>query len=66
MILEARVLESEAPSAELAQDTTMADLFATSKIPPSLPREHAKRHKGREKDETRLQKKKGSTLDGAP
>ena len=41
MILEARVPESEAPSAESAEDTVMEALFATSKIPPPPPREHA-------------------------
>ena len=46
MILEARVPESEAPSAEPAEDTVMAALFATSEILPPPPREHAKRHKG--------------------
>ena len=34
MILEARVPESEAPSAEPAEDTVMPPLFATSEIPP--------------------------------
>ena len=33
-ILEARVPESEASSAEPAEDTVMATLFATSEIPP--------------------------------
>ena len=42
-ILEARVPESEAPSVEPAEDTVLAALFATSKIPPPPPREHAKR-----------------------
>ena len=50
MILEARVPESEDPSAQPGEDTVMAALFATSEIPPPLPREHAKRHKGREED----------------
>ena len=51
MILEARVPESEAPSAMPAKDIVMAALFATSEIPP--PREHAKKHKGQEEDEAR-------------
>ena len=42
-ILEARVLESEVPSVEHAEDTVLATLFAPSKIPPPSPREHAKR-----------------------
>ena len=46
MILEARVPESEAPSAEPVEDTVMEDLFATFEIPPPPPREHAKRRKG--------------------
>ena len=45
-ILEPRVPESEAPSAESAEDTVMEALFATSKIPPPPPREHAKRCRG--------------------
>ena len=51
MILEARVPESEAPSAEPAEDTVMAALFTTSEIPPPTPRQNAKRRRGREKDE---------------
>ena len=47
MILEARVPESEAPSAEPAEDIVMAALFATSKIPPPPPRENDKRRRGR-------------------
>ena len=50
MILEARVPESEAPSAEPAEDTVMATLFTTSEIPPPPLREHAKRRRGREED----------------
>ena len=57
MILEARVPESEAPSAEPAEDTVMAALFATSEIPPPPPREHAKRRKGRAEDEARTRNK---------
>ena len=34
MILKARVPESEAFSANPTEDTVMADLFATSEIPP--------------------------------
>ena len=37
MILEARVPESEAPSAEPTEDTVMSFLFATSEIPPPPP-----------------------------
>ena len=51
MILEARVLESEAPSADPANDTVMAALFATSEILPPPPREHVKRCRDREGDE---------------
>ena len=57
MILEASVTESEAISADPAEETVMATLFATSKIPPPPPREHAKRRKGREEDEARAWKK---------
>ena len=55
MILEARVPESEAPSAMPAKDIVMAALFATFEIPP--PREHAKKRKGQEEDEARARKK---------
>ena len=51
------MLESEAPSAEPDEDTVMAAFFATSENPPPPPREHAKRRKGREKDEARARKK---------
>ena len=36
-ILKARVPESEAPSVESAEDTVLAALFATTKIPPPPP-----------------------------
>ena len=36
-ILESRVPESEAPSAEPAEDTVLAALFTTSDIPPPPP-----------------------------
>ena len=55
MILEARVPEFEAPSAESTEDTVMATLFSTSEISHTHThtQEHAKRRKGREEDETR-------------
>ena len=65
MILEARVPESEAPSAEPAEETLMAALFTTSEIPPPPPREHAKRHRGREEDETRARKKELHEIEAA-
>ena len=40
MILEARVPESEAPSAEPAEDIVLEALFATFEIPPPFPREY--------------------------
>ena len=49
MILEARVHESKAPSAEPGEDTVMAALFATSEIPPPPPRENAKRRRDQER-----------------
>ena len=39
MILEARVPEYETPYVEPAEDTVLADLFATSEIPPPPLRE---------------------------
>ena len=65
MILEARVPESEAPSAEPAEDTMMAALFAISEIPPPPPREHAKRLRVPEEDESRERKKEHHEMEGA-
>ena len=65
MILEARVLESEAPSAEPGEDTVMATLFATFEIPPPPPREHAKRRRGQEEDEARARKKERREMEAA-
>ena len=65
MILEARVPESEAPSAEPAEDIVMAALFATSEIPPPPIQEHAKRRTGREKDEARAWKKERCEMEAA-
>ena len=56
-ILAARVPDCEAPSAEPTEDTMLAALFATSEISPPHPREHAKRRRGRAKDEAQAQKK---------
>ena len=64
-MLKARVPESEAPSIEPADDTMLAALFATSEIPPPLPREHAKRRRGRAKDEARARKKERREMEAA-
>ena len=64
-ILEARVPESEAPSVELAEDTLLATLFATSDNPPPPPRESAKRHRGRAEDEVRARKKERQEMEAA-
>ena len=65
MILEARVPESEAPFVEPTEDTVLASLFATSKIPPPPPREHAKRRRGRAEDEARALKKERQEMEAA-
>ena len=65
MILEARVPEYEAPSVEPAEDTVMAALFATFEIPPPPPREHDKRHKVRDGDESRARKKERREIEAA-
>ena len=65
MILEARVTEFEAPSAEPAEDTMMAALFAISEIPPPPPREHAKRLRVPEEDESRERKKEHHEIEAA-
>ena len=64
-ILEARVPEFEAPSVEPAEDTVLAALFTTSDIPPPLPRETAKRHRGRAEDEARARKKERREMEAA-
>ena len=64
-ILEARVPESKATSVEPAEDTVLAALFATSRIPPSPPLDHAKRHRGRVEDEVRAQKKEHREIEAA-
>ena len=65
MILEARVPEYETPFVELAENTVMAALFATSEILPPPPREHAKRRRGREEDEARARKKERHEMEAA-
>ena len=64
-ILEARVPESEAPSIEPDEDTVLASLFATSKIPPPPPREHAKRRMVRVEYEARARKKERREIEAA-
>ena len=65
MILEARVPDSEASSTDLAEDTVMAALFATSEIPPPPPREHAKRSRGLAEDEAQAQKQERREMEAA-
>ena len=65
MILEAKVPESESPSAEPAEDTVMATLFSTLEIPPHPLREHAKRRRGREEDEAQARKKERCEMEVA-
>ena len=60
MILEARVPESKAPSAEPAEDTVMEALFATFDIPP-LPLESMLRYFGVER-RRRLEHGRMSTM----
>ena len=43
----------------------MATLLVTSQIPPPLPREHAKRRKGRDEDEARAWKKERREMEAA-
>ena len=64
-ILEARVPESEAPSVELAEDTVLAALLATSEIPPPPPREKAKRRRVRAEDEARARKREHREMEAA-
>ena len=64
-ILEARVPESKAPSVEPAEDTVLADLFATSDIPPPPPRESDKRRRVHAEDEVRARKKELREIEAA-
>ena len=64
-ILEARVPESEAPSVEPAKDTVLVALFATSKIPPPLLRESAKRRRSRSEEKARARKKEHREMEDA-
>ena len=64
-ILEAKVRESKDNSVEPAEDTVLAAIFATSKIPPLPPREHAKRLRGRTEDEVRARKKERREMEAA-
>ena len=60
-ILAARVSESVEP----AEDTVLAALFPTPDIPPSSPRESAKRRRGRSEDEVRARKKERREMEAA-
>ena len=64
-ILGARVPESEVPSVKPAEDTVMAALFATSEIPPPLPRDHTKRRRGGEEDESQARKKERREMEAS-
>ena len=55
-ILEARVPESEASSADPAEDTMLASLFSTTYVPPPPQQKCAKRHQTRDEDESRALK----------
>ena len=57
--------EFEAPSIEPAEDIVLAALFAISDIPPPLPRESAKRRRGRAEDEARARKKERRDIEAA-
>ena len=60
-ILEARVSEPVEP----VEDTVLADLFATSELPPHSPRESAKRRRGRSEDEAQARKKERREIEAA-
>ena len=48
--LDARVLDSKAPSAESTEDNVLAALFSTDAVPPPPPLGNAKRRRGRNED----------------
>ena len=52
-------------SVEPAEDTVLAALFSTPNIPPSSPREIAKRRRGRSEDEARARKKERREMEAA-
>ena len=60
-ILRARVPKSVEP----AEDTVLEALFPTPDIPPSSPRESAKRRRGRSEDEARARKKERREMEAA-
>ena len=64
-ILEYRVPDSEAPSADPAEDTVLAALFSTSDIPPPPPHENDKRSRGRDEDKARAWKKERREMEAA-
>ena len=57
--------DSESPSVDPTEDTVLAALFATLKIPPPPTRDNAKRRRGREEDEARARNKEGRVMEGA-
>ena len=60
-ILATRVSEFVEP----AEDTVLAALFSTPDIPPSSPRQSAKRRRGRSEDEARARKKERREMEAA-
>ena len=64
-ILEARVLEFEAPSIEPVEDTVLEAPFATLEIHPPPPRENAKRRIGRAEDKARARKKERREMEAS-
>ena len=57
IILEARVPESEDPSAEPGEDTVLASLFSIATMPPPPRQERENRHRNRDEEDSRAQKK---------
>ena len=50
----------EAPSGEPVEDTVLVAILSTTIVPPPPPRDHAKRQRVREEDESRAWKKERS------
>ena len=64
-ILDDRMPESEAPSAEPAEDTVLDALFSTTAVPPPPPRDRAKIHRFRDEDDSRARNKELNELEAA-
>ena len=64
-ILDVRVPEPEATLAKLVEDMALSELFQTTEVPTSPPRECAKRQRPRESDEAQARKRERTEFEAA-